>query len=111
MDPVAIARLWLLIKPVKRIRRWRNKRRLKKGLQPIDINKEVEMFPKGTMTYTGIAVMVLSFLLKFLDLGDISAEDLASQIGAVVDDVVFIVGTIVAALGRKRATAGMVASK
>jgi VIT1/CCC1 family predicted Fe2+/Mn2+ transporter len=46
MDPVTVAKLWMLIKPVKRIR---NRRRRKRGLPPLS-DQEVAMPEKVTVT-------------------------------------------------------------
>jgi hypothetical protein len=86
MDPLTVAKLWLLVKPYKRFKAWRAKRRGVTVLQ-------------GKVTYASIAVLALSWLAQRFDVPLLpdDAEALVSVVGA-------LVGTVGGVYGRYRAT-------
>ncbi len=51
MDPISVVKLWLMVKPIKRIRKFRN--------------KETKVF-KGKLTYSALAVVAAPILGRLL---------------------------------------------
>lgn len=87
-----IVKFWLMVKPVKRIRRWRNKRRARKGKPLLNLDEDVTM--DGKKTYSGIAIALLGFVLGWLGVG---GESEATQL---VTHGSELVGLIIATYGR-----------
>lgn len=107
--------VWRAIAPWKRFKQWRNKRRARRGLPPLPITSEDEkMLPKGTMTYTGIAVTAVGFGLHLLGIGECTADQMATAVQACVDptlidraanainELVEIFGLVLTAVGKRR---------
>jgi hypothetical protein len=86
IDPLTVAKLWLLVKPWKRLKERRAKRKGKAMLQ-------------GKVTYVSIAVLALSYLAQRFDVPLLpdDAEALVSAVGA-------LLGTVGGVYGRYRAT-------
>lgn len=114
-------RLWMEIKPVKRIRHklrsMRNKRRARLGkpLLKVDFSddKEFPIMLRGSLTYSGVLVALVGVVLGWLGVGEclpadaasgvcVASSDLASRLVAAVDEIVTIVGIVIAARGRAR---------
>jgi hypothetical protein len=85
LDPVAVTRLWLLIKPWKRFRNWRAKR---KG-EPVF---------KGKLTYATLGGLIVALAATALGDGVLTQADL--------DELGQAVLALVAIYGRYRATKG-----
>jgi hypothetical protein len=94
LDPITLTKLWLLIKPIKRIREHRAAKRAAKNLN----GKETPVF-QGKVTYLSVAVLALSFLAQRFDVPLLpdDAEAVVSAVGA-------LVGTVGGVYGRYRAT-------
>lgn len=106
MDPVTVAKLWLVVKPVKRIRQWRTNRKLKSwreehGGPPDEIleefnstDEDVSMnpFPKGTQTLSGIAVLVLVPWLAKYGIDSAQTQALVAAAGTLIGGVVAVLG-------------------
>lgn len=88
----ALIKLWLLAKPVRRIRKWRNKRRARKGLPLLNVDEDVNM--DGKKTYSGIAIAALGLLMGWLGIG---GEAEATQL---VTNGMELVGLVIAIYGR-----------
>jgi hypothetical protein len=86
VDPVTVAKLWLLIKPAKRFKAWRQRR------------KGASVF-QGKVTYASIAVLAVSWLAQRFDV-PLLPEDAE----AVVSAVGVVLGTLGGVYGRYRAT-------
>lgn len=101
MSPTAFVwgwKIWTTVQPWRRLKKARNKWRAKKGKPLLSITAEDDnVLPKGTQTYTGIAVLLLTPLVAKYGVG---TEELTMWVTAVGT----IVGGIVAILGRMRAT-------
>ena len=82
MDPVTIAKLWLVVKPVKRVKEWRAQRR---GAQVF----------KGKLTYSMAGGAAVVFIGQALGI-ELAQEEVASIIGGAM--------ALVAIYGRYRAT-------
>lgn len=108
--------IWRAIAPWKRIKQLRNRRRARRGLPLIPITQEDEkMLPRGTMTYTGIAVTAIGVGLRVFGIGECSVEEMATAVQACVDPTLIdrlasavnelfeVGGLIVAAIGKRRA--------
>jgi uncharacterized membrane protein YphA (DoxX/SURF4 family) len=93
MDPITAARLWLMFRPIQKIKAMRQRRR---RLRELGIEDEgVSMFPKGTQTLTGIAVLVLvPWAAKY----GISSEEVTAWVTALGT----VVGGAIAVLGYLR---------
>jgi hypothetical protein len=65
MDPLTFAKLWMLVKPIQRIRLARARRRARKAgePEPLTIPEENAVFPQGTMTKSGIVIQILGPIL------------------------------------------------
>jgi len=79
-EAIAVVRIgaavWRAIAPWKRLKQARNRRRARRGLQPLPITHEDEkMLPKGTMTYTGLAVTAIGFGLRLAGVGECAPID------------------------------------
>lgn len=73
------------------------------------------MLPRGTMTYTGIAVTAIGVGLRVFGIGECSVEEMATAVQACVDPTLIdrlasavnelfeVGGLIVAAIGKRRA--------
>jgi hypothetical protein len=83
MDPLTVAKLWLLVKPYKRFKAWRAKRR------------GVPVF-KGKLTYASLGTLFVALAATVLGDGVITAADL--------DELGQAVLAVVAVYGRYRAT-------
>ncbi len=95
IDPITGAKLWLAVKPIRRFKAWRNRRRERKGLPPLDESFEVEdVNMEGKKTYSGIAIMIVGFVLGWLGIG--GEEDAMNLVAAGTE----LVGAIVAVYGR-----------
>lgn len=96
MDLVTAVKLWLVIKPIKRInkpiRKWRNKRRARKGKPLLDVDGDINM--DGKKTYSGIAITALGLVLNWLGVGDESTAT------AIVTICMELGGLILATYGR-----------
>lgn len=89
--------IWTAVRPWRRLKAARNRRRLKKGRELLPITEEDDlMFPKGTQTYTGIAVLLLTPLAAKYGVGDADLSLWITAVGTVV-------GGVIAVLGRLRA--------
>jgi hypothetical protein len=108
--------VWTAVRPWRRLKVWRNKKRAAKGLPLLPITQEDDsMLPKGSMTYTGIAVTAAGVVLRVMGVGECSAEEMATAAQACVDPVLLdrvaasvnelfeIGGLLLATLGRRRA--------
>ena len=108
--------IWRAIAPWKRIKRARNKRRARLGKPLLTITEEDEkMLPKGSMTYTGIAVTAIGVGLRIFGVGECSVEEMATAAQACVDPTLIdraagavnelfeVGGLLLAAIGRRRA--------
>lgn len=99
--------LWLKYRPWLRmrvlIRNAVNKRRARLGKEPLPpFTKEtLTMIPKGVMTYTGIAILILTPLAAKYG---ISSDELSTWVNAGGT----VLGGLIAIYGRYRATKGMV---
>lgn len=123
MDPLTAAKLWMLVKPIKRIRLGLAKRRARKnGTElydeiPIDI-EENNVFPRGTMTKSGAVIASLGPVLTLLLVafggpvecspeevaaGCVAASAAATQLAASLGGLVTVGGSIIAWKGRNRA--------
>lgn len=101
MDPVTVAKLWLLVKPIERLRERRAAKReaqLTSELLPEEGGEEKTML-NGKLTYTGIAVLAISWLAERFGLPAAPEE-----IESVVTTLAAVVGTLVAIYGRYRAS-------
>lgn len=105
MDIVTAIKIWTLVKPVRRIRAFRNKRRAKKGLPLIEVDYQEDLdMLEGKKTYIGIATTLVGLLLGWLGIG--GAEDAQSLVDAVVqsiDTVLQAGGLLIATYGRWKA--------
>lgn len=90
MDPVTLAKLWMAIRPIKRIKERRAARKARDVSQP----KETAML-NGKLTYSAIAVMAIIYVGQLI--GVEVAEDQAASI-------VGVVAGLIGAFGRWRAT-------
>lgn len=90
--------VWTTVKPWRRLKKFRNKRRERKGkpLLPIDEEDDL-MFPKGTQTYAGIAILLLTPLAGKYGFDSATVSAWITAGGTVI-------GGIIAILGRVRAT-------
>jgi hypothetical protein len=99
IDPIAATKLWLLIRPIRRIKAARARR---KRLREIGIPEEGNML-KGYRTYLGLATAAVGFALGLLGVGEAEASTLASQIVGALDQVLTAAGIAYAAYGRSQA--------
>jgi hypothetical protein len=119
MDPITVAKLWILVKPVKRIRLANKRRKARKvGLpepQSLDDQGENDVFPKGTMTKSGAVIAmagpVIGIALAAFGVGsECPAElpdcqtsgEIANGISASVGGLITAIGGIIAWRGRNR---------
>lgn len=101
------AKVWLLIKPVKRIRQWRTRRKMRSwheehGGIPDEIreefnsvvDEEVSMnpFPQGTQTLSGIAVLILVPWLAKYGIDGAQAQAIVAAIGTLAGAVIAVLG-------------------
>jgi len=103
MDPITLARLWLVVKPIKRIRAARRAKKRRKQLtsewieEPISPLRDQPM-PKqtlqGGLTYSALAVTAVSYVLDLLQIVP-EGYDAATVAGV-------LVGLVLAAYGRFR---------
>ena len=107
MDPFTLVKLWMLVKPIQRIRLARARRRARKAgeVEPVSLSEENVVFPKGTMTKSGV---VIAFLGPLLTVGltafgvtDSVVQDQVVQAGGML---VTAIGSVIAWKGRNRAT-------
>ena len=98
LDPVTIGwKIWTTVRPWKRLKEARNRRRERKGIPPLPITEEDDlMLPKGTQTYTGLAILILTPLVAKYGIG---SEDLSLWVTAIGT----VIGGILGILGRMRA--------
>lgn len=119
MDPLLITRIWLLVKPWRRIKQARNRRRARLGKPLLTISEADDMlFPQGTMTKTGAGIAVLgpvvTAVLQAFGIGECTPEAIAmgclgaSQFSGIA---ISILGGVIAWLGRNRAEKRMVAGE
>lgn len=120
MDVVTAAKLWMVVKPIKRIKEARQRR--KAARQGVEFSSEkieyevteIEPMLKGKLTYTGILATAVGAMLGWIGLGDCTPDMLAQygpeaceQAQAVafelVDKVLVAAGLVVAVVGRIRA--------
>lgn len=94
MDPITIAKLWLMVKPIRRIRAIRNRRRARKGKPLIEDSQEDFDMLNGKKTYIGIAIAVVGFVMNWLGIGD---ENTATEL---VTHGAELFGLLVATYGR-----------
>jgi len=99
MTPISIisfgATVWRALKPWKRLKVLRNKRRAKRGKPPLPITEEDElMFPKGTQTYTGIAILFLTPWAAKYGIGSEEVTTIIVAVGGVVGGLIAIFGRI-----------------
>jgi hypothetical protein len=75
IDPVTIAKLWLAVKPIKRIRAARNKRRARKGKPLLDVDEEIHMgaYSKLWVMLAGSIIAVASRWIPALEGADAEA--------------------------------------
>ncbi len=106
MDPLTAARLWMLIKPVKRLREWRKRRAMKSwheehGGPPDEIVEEFNVspdevsmnpFPQGTQTLSGIAVLILVPWLAKFGIDSAQAQALVAAAGTLIGGVIAVLG-------------------
>lgn len=91
MDPVTLAKLWMAIRPIKRIK---ERRAARKARGDVSQPKETAML-NGKLTYSAIAVMAIIYVGQLI--GVEVAEDQAASI-------VGVVAGLIGAFGRWRAT-------
>jgi len=98
LDPFTIGwKIWTTIRPWRRLKEARNARRKRKGIPPLPITEEDDlMLPKGTQTYTGLAILILTPLVAKYGIG---SEDLSLWVTAIGT----VIGGILGILGRIRA--------
>lgn len=122
MNPLTIAKLWLLIRPIDRIRLARAQRRARKaGLpEPTSLENGGVVFPQGTQTKSGIILMIIgaavSIGLTLLGVKECSPEQIAegcqgvSQLSPVITQAIGALigagGAILSWKGYNRAKAG-----
>lgn len=101
MDVVTAAKLWLTVKPIKRIREARQKRKeqTSEGIE-YEVSEDSAML-KGKLTYTGIAVLAVSWGLERFGIPATPEE-----IEAIVTAGAAVVGAAIALYGRWRASRG-----
>lgn len=96
MDPVTVAKLWLAIRPIRRLKERRARKRAEKTGQAVPVETEgVSMLPKGTQTLTGIAVLALvPWAAKY----GISSEEVTTWVTAAST----VIGGLIAVFGYLR---------
>jgi hypothetical protein len=90
MDPVTVAKLWMLVKPVKRFKAWRAKRKGEPVLQ-------------GKKTYLGIVITGVGLVMGWLGFGSEDASTLSAQLVGALDQILTVGGLLFAAYGRAKA--------
>jgi len=89
--------IWTTFKPWRRLKSARNKRRARLGKPLLLIDEgDDNMFPKGTQTYTGIAVLILTPLAARYGFASEEVSLWVTAVGTVV-------GGLIAVFGRLRA--------
>jgi len=98
LDPFTIGwKIWTTVRPWRRLKEARNRSRARKGKSPLPITEEDDlMLPKGTQTYTGLAILILTPLVAKYGIG---SEDLSLWVTAIGT----VIGGILGILGRIRA--------
>jgi hypothetical protein len=107
---------WRKAAPWKRLKKAINKRRVRRGKDPLPITDEDEkMLPKNTLTYAGIAGVVIGFGLQLFGVATCTPDEVAAGAQACVDptaidrlvnginEALIGGGSIVAGIGRARA--------
>ena len=119
MDPVTFTKVWLLVKPIKRIRLANKRRKARKAGLPepdvLDDQGENDVFPEGTMTKSGVvfavAGPVIGIMLAMLGVGsecpvDLpdcqTAGEISNGISASIGGLITAIGGIIAWRGRNR---------
>ena len=107
LDPVSVAKLWLLVKPAKRFKAWRTKRKMRSWAdhaRPADefsevfTNRESPVL-RGKLTYASVAALALAWLAERYGVPVLSGE-----VEGLVTGVAAIVATVAGVYGRYRAT-------
>jgi hypothetical protein len=71
--------IWLAVRPWRRLKVWRNKRRVAKGKAPLELSEDdMKLFPAGTMRKTGVGLVgfspVVAMGLTMLGVGECTPE-------------------------------------
>lgn len=120
MEPVTLVKLWLLVRPIRKVRYALAVRRsMRKGTDlyaelPEDL-EENNVFPKGTMTKSGSAIAMLGPVIGVglamfgvgatcpVDLPDcVPAGEMANTLSTSVGGLITVIGGIIAWRGRNR---------
>jgi hypothetical protein len=118
VDPLTFAKLWLLVKPIYRIRLALARRRARKAGRPEPnwIPEEDVVFPKGKMTKSGVIISLLGPLLTLgltiagfaecspeqVAEGCVGASEASMAIIAGIGGTVTAIGGLIAWRGRNR---------
>lgn len=95
MDPITVAKLWMVVKPIKRLKERRAAKRAAKEPGQAAQTEGVSMLPKGTQTLSGIALLVLvPWAAKY----GISSEEVTTWVTAAGT----LIGGVIAVLGYLR---------
>lgn len=120
MEPVTVVKLWLLVRPIRKIRYALAVRRsMKRGTDlyseiPEDIEED-NVFPKGTMTKSGAVIAVagpiIGLLLGFFGVGSScpvefpdcqTSGEIANTLATSVGGLITALGGVIAWRGRNR---------
>jgi hypothetical protein len=105
MDALNAVRIWLAVRPIRRIRAWRNRKKMQSWLAEHgpadevleDFNSTDEVvsmnpFPKGTQTLSGIAVLVLVPWLAKLGIDSAQVEAIVAAAGTLIGAGIAVLG-------------------
>jgi hypothetical protein len=108
-----VANLWLKVRPWRRLKVWRNTRRVAKGKKPLQLSEDdMALFPKNTMRKGGVGLMALAPIvavgLGFVGVGECTPEQVEAGCQGAAEIAAAIMGGIGGVLywlGRNRAEA------
>lgn len=110
IDPITGAKLWLTVKPIKRFRKWRNRRRIRKGKEPLPDTEEIEMpnllgflagpisklLAAGIGLVVGKAITAIPFVATLIGVDAADPASVAAWVDMAVEWVMVLLATYIA---------------